>query len=93
MPVKVTIFETNESGEVIGKSDKTFSQCDSFGVTAGGDLMLVKTEDVQGAPGMPPNVVQKVGVNKVAFSAGTWINVEVEESNITVVAPAPGIPQ
>ncbi len=93
MSVKVTIFETNDQGEPTGKAVKNFPNCDSFGVTNGGDLMLVTTQEMQGGPNMPPNVVQKVGINKVAFACGTWIDVEVEESNITVVAPVPGTPQ
>lgn len=93
MGLKVTLYETNEQGETTGKTVKSFPNCDSFGVTSGGDLMLVKTQEMQGGPNMPPNMVQTVGINKVAFASGVWIDVEVEESHITAVTPAPRRPQ
>ena len=55
----------------------------SFGVTQGGDLILVALMDAPVGPGVPPGA--KVGNNLIAYAKGEWKKVIIEKSQIQEV--------
>lgn len=54
------------------RKPEDFTDCDSFGISAVGDLILVKLQTVQ-----TPEGIMTRGDNKRIFSAGMWLEAEV----------------